>query len=214
MALAVLIGFLFGFVGSMPVAGPIAVLVFARGIEGRFRGALAIATGGAIAEAAYAFLAFWGFSTFLTKYTFIVPLGRGMAAAVLIALGIVFVRRRPAAEERKTAPVRDGWSGSLALGFTVTALNPTLIATWTAAATTLFTSGIVDFTPAMALPFALAACAGIVGWFGLLLFLVRRYKERFNTSTLNRVIQVMGVLLIALGSWFLILFVHYWIAGR
>ncbi len=74
MLSALLAGFLFGFIGSMPVAGPIAGLVLSRGLQGRFASGANIAVGAALAEAAYACLAFWGFSTLLADHGWIDPL--------------------------------------------------------------------------------------------------------------------------------------------
>ncbi|MCK5796418.1 MAG: LysE family transporter, partial [Deltaproteobacteria bacterium] len=150
MLIAAIIGFLFGFIGSMPVAGPIAVIVFARGIEGRLRSGLAVAVGGALAEGVYAFLAFWGFSKLLAHYTFILPASRAVAAIVLIGLGIIFLRKKPI--ETTPSPVREGWGGGFFLGFGITALNPTLIATWSAASATLFSTGLVSFDATLAIP--------------------------------------------------------------
>jgi len=200
MLLAAVIGFLFGFIGSMPVAGPIAVLVFARAVEGQMRAAVAVAAGGALAEGAYAFLAFWGFTALLARYELVVPLSKAVAAVLLLVLGALFIRRR---EEAKPTPRRSaGWGGGFFLGFSIAALNPTLIATWAGATTTLFSTGLVRFTPAMAGPFAAAAGSGIVAWFVVLVLLVRRYRGRFSPATLQRVLQVTGVLLIAIGLWF------------
>jgi len=206
MLIAVLVGFFFGFVGSMPVAGPIAALVFSRGVDGRFRSGLSIAAGGALAEGTYACLAFWGFSELLASYPVMVPISRAVAVVVLTALGVIFLLRKPAA---RTAPdKREGWGGGLALGFTITALNPTLIATWSAAATTLFSTGMVEFNSALALPFGLSACAGIVSWFALLLWLVHRYRGRFSDRSLGRMIKVMGVFLLGVAAYFVVLLVR------
>jgi threonine/homoserine/homoserine lactone efflux protein len=206
MLLALAIGFVFGFVGSMPVAGPIAALVFAQGLQGRLRSAAAIAVGGALAEAIYAFLAFWGFASFLTTYPWVVPVSRGVAATVLIILGVIFARHRAPAEPPAT---RRGWGGGLLLGFAITALNPTLIATWSAATTTLFSTGWVRFVPALAPAFAAGACVGIAGWFALLLLLLRRYRDRFRASVLTAVIRAMGFFLIAVGLWFFFALLKY-----
>jgi threonine/homoserine/homoserine lactone efflux protein len=206
MLIAAIIGFLFGFIGSMPVAGPIAALVFSRGIEGRFRSGLGVAAGGALAEGIYACLAFWGFAELLAQYPVMIHISRGVAVVVLTALGIMFLKRKP---RRREAPrKREGWGGSLALGFTITALNPTLIATWSAAATTLFSTGLVAFRSTLALPFGLSAVAGIVAWFSLLLWLVRRYRGRFSDRTLNRLIRVMGVFLLGVAVYFVVLLVR------
>ena len=206
MVVAALIGFLFGLIGSMPVAGPIAVIVFARGVEGRFRSGLAVGVGGALAETIYAFLAFWGFSAFLAQYPWVLPASRAVAAVVLTALGIAFLRRQELAAQ--APPAQESWGGGFVLGFSITALNPTLIATWTAAATTLFSTGLVAFRPAMALPFSLGATVGIVAWFGSLLLLVRRYRGRFSPASLTRLIRVFGVFLLLIGAYFGVFFVR------
>src|SRR5262245_51236802 len=86
-------GFAFGFVGSIPIAGPIAALVWSRGLEDRTRSGLFLAAGAAVAEGAYVYLAFWGFSEVLARYAWIEPLSRLAAAATLTVLGVRFVRR-------------------------------------------------------------------------------------------------------------------------
>ena len=53
------LGILLGFVGSIPAAGPLLLLVIASGLEGQRRRALALAAGGALAESLYVALAFW-----------------------------------------------------------------------------------------------------------------------------------------------------------
>ncbi|PID39073.1 MAG: hypothetical protein CSA65_07310 [Proteobacteria bacterium] len=206
MIFAVLIGFAFGFVGSMPVAGPIAVLVFARGIENRFRSGFAIAVGGAIAEGIYACLAFWGFSQLLARYSFILPASRGIAAGILIGLGVVFLRKKTV--EKKAPKAKEGFGGGFMLGFMICGLNPTLIATWSAASATLFSTGLVSFDPHLAIPFGASAILGIVVWFALLLYLVHRFRGRFSQASLTTIIRVMGVFVIGIGLWFGVLFVR------
>jgi threonine/homoserine/homoserine lactone efflux protein len=208
MVLAALLGFCFGFVGSMPVAGPIAVLVFGRGLEDRARNGLYLASGAAIAESIYAYLAFWGFSAFLSRYAWIEPTSRVAAAVIMLALGIHFYRKKPK-PAGAAVPVKDrGNKRSFFLGFTITALNPTLIATWTAAVTTVYSLEIVTFDSAEALPFSIGAFCGIVGWFVVLLYLMNRFKARFSRSSIDRLVHVMGVLLMALGLGIAIRFAY------
>ena len=47
---ALVIGFALGFAGSMPVGGPVAILVFTRGVQGRFRSGVDVSLGAAIAS--------------------------------------------------------------------------------------------------------------------------------------------------------------------
>lgn len=208
MFLACLFGFLLGFVGSVPVAGPISALVVERGVQGRFKAGAFIALGGGVVEAIYAFLAFWGFSTFLVEHPVIVPVSRGLGALVLLVLGTTFVLKRPVQPE--AAPVyRDSKRSSFFLGAWICAINPTLIATWSAAVTTLYSSDAIDFEGGHALPFALGCAAGITGWFLLLLGIIRRYRERFSPRVLARVVNAIGVLLLGLSVWFAVRFVSY-----
>lgn len=200
IGLAILFGFLFGFVGSMPVAGPIAALVLARSLQGRYPSAVAIAAGAALAESLYAALTFWGLAALIARYPVIVPVSRGLAAGILCALGVVFLFAK--VPEPSETPPEEGWRRSALLGFSITALNPTLVATWTAASATLAGTGWLVVTPLLALPFALAACAGIVVWFVLLVRLVRHYQGRFRPETLRRVLQGTGGALLGVGAWF------------
>ena len=202
MVLAAVIGFAFGFIGSMPIAGPIAALVFYRGLEDRTRGAIALAFGASIAEAVYAGLAFWGFAELITEYHWIDPLSRGAAAVILLFVGFHFTFRLRSRPKRASSNPRVGQKRSFLLGFTITALNPALIATWTGAVTAVHSFGFVQVDASAALPFALSACLGLTTWFAVLLALLAKYKDRFRRDTLEAAIRVTGVGLIGLGLYF------------
>ncbi|MBW2528342.1 MAG: LysE family transporter [Deltaproteobacteria bacterium] len=210
MLTALLVGFALGFIGSMPVAGPIAALVFARGAEGRFRSGSFIALGAALGESLYVFGVFYGFSEVLTRYGWIVPVSRAAAAIILTVLGVVFLRAKQAEPESSDASAERAWPSFL-LGVTLTALNPTLLATWTAAVTTLYSADVLTFSGANAPPFAFGACVGIASWFLLLLALIRRFRERLTLRTLARVVRVVGVFLLGLAAWFVFRLVEYFV---
>lgn len=203
MLLAILLGFVFGFVGSMPVAGPIAILVFGRGLEGRLRSGIYLATGAAIAESIYAYLAYWGFSELLSLHRWIEPASRAVAAVILIALGLRFMLSRSKHDPAlPPVPENVGNKRSFLLGFTITLLNPALIATWGAAVTTLHSFDVVAFSPAQALPFSFGVLLGIAAWFAVLLTMLGRFRGRFQRSTLDRLLRVMGFFLLCLGLYF------------
>jgi len=202
MLVALLFGFVFGFVGSMPIAGPISILVLSRGLENRFNNALHLALGAALAEAVYAYLAFWGFSELLASHPWIDPASRAAAAVILFGLGLRFALKK---KEPRGAPPPDpavGNKRNFALGFTLTLLNPTLIATWTGAIAVLYATGIVAFSGERALPFSIGASLGIFCWFALLLLLLRRFKQRLKSSAMIVALRFMGFGLMALGLVF------------
>jgi threonine/homoserine/homoserine lactone efflux protein len=205
---ALLIGFAFGFFGSVPIAGPIAALVLQRGLTARYKDGVAIGVGCAIAEAGYAFLAWWGFSTFLAEYPLVEPASRLLAALILLGLGISFARYRSPHLQDERPPSPTAYR-SLFLGFTITALNPTLIATWTAATTTLYSTGLIKADPLNGLPFAAGTFIGIAGWFALLTLLLKRYGKRFRRETMDMVVRVVGVLIVGLGLFFAYRFVAF-----
>lgn len=208
MLAAAILGFVFGFFGSMPIAGPIAALVFSRGLENRARSALYLAGGAAIAEGGYAYLAFWGFSAILSTHPWVEPVSRAAAALILTGLGVHFTRKPRSDDGERVPDPNVGNKRSFFLGFTVTALNPTLIATWTGAVTFVYSLDVVRFDGASALPFSIGACLGIVVWFSVLLTLLNRFRARFSRSTLSRVMRGTGVFLIVLGGVFAVRFVQ------
>jgi threonine/homoserine/homoserine lactone efflux protein len=201
MTVALLVGFLFGFLGSIPVAGPLAAIVLARAMAGRDRSALFIALGGGLAEGLYAWLACFGFTALLARYSWLAPASELVATLILTGLGLLFLLKPP--EPRNEADATGQEGSDLLLGFTLVALNPTLIATWTAATTVLLSTGLVSLDGSTAAWFAGGAWVGIVAWFVALIVLVRRYRERFNPQQLKRFLRAMGVFLLGVAAWFL-----------
>lgn len=202
MLLTLLVGFGFGYVGSMPVAGPISVLVLHLGLAHDARHAIYVAVGGAVAESLYALLAFWGLSAILTRYPVVLPASRLVGACLLLALGLVMLLTRMRGATPQTQ--RTGNKRSFVLGFLITALNPTLIITWTAAVGALHSTGLLAMDQAQAPPFAAAVCAGIVAWFLTLLWLVGKWRNRVGIESLGRFKRAMGAVLVAAGGWMLL----------
>lgn len=186
------VGFLLGFFGSIPVAGPISVLVLARGLKSGFHTALAIALGGALAEGVYAFLAFWGWAHFLAGFSFVRPASHGITAAILFAVGIVLVRKKPSQTAEPATRNRTVSGSGFFLGFTISLLNPTLLLTWTGASHAVLTTHLLPSSPYEALPFSLGATAGIVVWFSLMLAIIARYRTKFRQSALETAVHWVG----------------------
>lgn len=219
-----IIAFAFGFVGSMPLAGPIAVLVVSNSFEGRHSAALRLAFGAALAEAIYAFVAFFSFTTLLARYPIVVPLSHAVTAIVLLIVGVYFVRWRDRSAkglakdgEKKNgefadapgASKKENKSASFFLGFSVCALNPTLLVTWSAATAVLYSKGVAHLTSVMAIAFGLAAGLGVATWQVVLVALIRRYQSHFPRKALTWIVRGMGLLLVAIAVWSAIDLVRY-----
>jgi threonine/homoserine/homoserine lactone efflux protein len=213
LALALLVGFVFGFLGSMPIAGPTAVVVVAKGLENKFWTGLYIAIGASLAEAVYAFMAFWGLTAALMKFPVLLPASRLFGCTLLIALGVYFVfRKRTDDKKSPDAPDRVGYR-NLLFGLSMTAVNPTLLVTWTAAVSAAHSTGLLRVHAMDAFPFASGVAAGIVGWFATLLWLLSHFRSKVNASTLDRAIRGMGVVLVVVGAALAVRVIVKWHSG-
>lgn len=201
--LALLVGVVMGFVGSMPIAGPVAVLVLERGLLQRAREGLGVALGAAVSESLYAFLAFWGVGAVIRSSPRILPVSRLIGAAVLVALGFYLATRksRPRPVEPPTGALGGGRKRKgFLLGLTITLLNPTVIATWTVAVAAVHSTALVNTGPFEAVVFAIGVGGGIVGWFTTMLHLLHRFQRRLEPATVDRLLHIIGWLIAALGT--------------
>jgi threonine/homoserine/homoserine lactone efflux protein len=186
----------FAFIGSMPLAGPIAVLTLSRAASGRFGEALRIGLGAAVAEGIYAGLAFWGFATFLPQHRLVAPISQGATSILLVALGTRFVFWQP---PKDAADPRESKAGTVFLGFSISALNPTLLVTWTAVVAFLYSRGVDPHSGIFAIPFGGCAAVGVAAWFVCLIKILRTFKSKLPLRAFRWVIRAMGIALVALG---------------
>jgi len=192
-----LISLAFGFFGSMPLAGPIAVMVVSRASRRHYAEALHIAFGAAVAEAVYAGVAFWSFTSLLASYPLVVPISRGVTAVVLSVLGVRFAMWKQHDQKDKY----ERKAGTWLVGFSLSAINPTLLITWSAAVAFLYSKGLGVSSGVVAVPFGACAGAGIAGWFVILVAVLRRFEGKLPVAVLNWTIRVLGVGLVGLGVW-------------
>lgn len=197
--LALLIGFIAGFITAVPIAGPVAVLVLRDALAGKKNEARQIALGSAIAEAIYAGIAFAGIGAAFERFPILLPISQTASAIILVVVGIYLIVRHPkektAEGAKKAVPARAKWL----VGLSITALNPTLIASWTAIVAALHGAGAVSSHPLDALPFALGIGVGNMSWFLVLLALVGKYREKLSPRAVRRGVQIVGGILAAAG---------------
>jgi threonine/homoserine/homoserine lactone efflux protein len=193
------VAFAFGYVGSVPLAGPIAVLVLSRAARGKFGEALRIGAGAAVAEGLYAGASFWSFAALVHRSALLVPIARGATALVLLPLGLYFVFWR--STDKRRVERHESRVGTALLGFTISALNPTLFITWSAAVGLSFSRQAWPMSEGDAFPFGLSAAAGVVLWFLTLVLLLRRYESKLRGDVLSWIVRGLGVTLFFIGVW-------------
>lgn len=199
MLMALLAGLVCGFVGSIPIAGPTAVVIVERALRHEVRAAFAIAVGAAVAEGGYALLAYLGMTAFLSRFPKLLVASRVLGAAILLGIGLylALAKRKPPRDtgERPEAPR----GAMLLLGLVMTGVNPTLLASWSAVCTVLHSTQTLRVEPLDAFPFALGVAVGSSAWFAVLLGLLHRFRRAVSETTLGRIVNVIGWILVAAG---------------
>jgi threonine/homoserine/homoserine lactone efflux protein len=187
----------FGFFGSMPLAGPIALMVLSRAARRRFDEALHVAFGASVAEALYSGAAFFGYATLFARHPLVKPVSQAVSALVLVVLGVRFAVWSP----REKGDERENVAGTTLLGFTVSALNPTLLVTWGAAVAFLYARGLGGTSSLEAVPFGLCAGAGVALWNVVLVRALRKYGGKLPRAVMTWMVRGLGVALVGLGAW-------------
>ena len=144
------------FAGSVPMTGPLALLVLDRIIAAQRRAAIWIALAGALVEGTIATGVAVLLPLVLRHSEAIITRARLTGALVIFAVGITLALRPEVMRSIKTDRKRQ----SFAAGFLTTALNPTLLATWTVAVTTLHANGLLHGGTGVGLIFGIGVAAG------------------------------------------------------
>ncbi|MEO8179982.1 MAG: LysE family transporter [Deltaproteobacteria bacterium] len=169
LLLALLLGFALSFLGSLPMTGPLALLVLDRTVSGQRRSAFWIALAGALVEGVVAGAIAALLPLVLRYSTSIVRIARVSGAVVIFVVGLSLVLRPQTVTELETSHKGQ----SLLAGFLATALNPTLLATWTIAVTALHANGLLDGGLRVGPLFGVGVVAGVLAWFLVLVLLAR-----------------------------------------
>lgn len=191
-----LVGVLLGFVGSIPAAGPLLLLVVASALRKERSRALALACGGALAESIWVLLAFGGLTRLFESHRELWTPARAVSALLSITLGAWLLLR----SSEETKPKVERGTGFL-LGFGLVGTNPAFLVMWSAVATALYSNGVLSPSLARAPWLAAGAFVGIVLWFSGVFLVAGKLGERFRPTTLAKVVRVLGALLIVTGIW-------------
>ncbi|MDD2964325.1 MAG: LysE family transporter [Bacteroidales bacterium] len=128
-----LIGLVAGFIFSMPVAGPISILVTSNALRGRLKYCIHAALGASIADLIYVFLAVLGLTELYNLYRPLIPYIMIVGAVFLFFLGLKIARTNLKIEENNLDAISTKGStrnNGFITGFALNFLNPTLFLGW------------------------------------------------------------------------------------
>ena len=129
------IGLVAGFLFSMPIAGPISILVTSNALKGKLGYCNLLALGASLADFIYVLLGVYGISHFFTGFKGFIPyvLGAGSLFIIFIGYRIFKTRIDPEHidEEAQNVENKDKKRhGAFYTGFMINLLNPTLFFGW------------------------------------------------------------------------------------
>jgi len=144
-------GLLTGFICSMPIAGPIGILITSNAFKGRQRYCNIVNIGASCADFIYVFIAVFGLSKLYSFYKPIIPYIFGFGAVLLIFLGFKILKTKIDIEHLEdkshlSDKIKKKEKGAFYTGFMINLLNPTLLIGW-------FTSSLFAISLVAALGF-------------------------------------------------------------
>lgn len=124
-------GLLAGFIFSMPIAGPIGILITSNALKGRLRYCNMVSLGASIADFGYVFVAVFGLTRLYSLYKPAMPYIFAVGSLFFLILGYKIFRTNIDIEhlENKshlTEKISKREKGAFYTGFMINALNPTL----------------------------------------------------------------------------------------
>ncbi len=125
----VLIGFFAGFIFSMPIAGPISIIITSNALKGNLKFCIRTALGASIVEFFYVLIAVFGLSVLFSLYSSIIPYVLIVGSIFLLAIGIKIFRTNIKLEDIErsySSDEREEKNGGLRTGLIINLTNPSL----------------------------------------------------------------------------------------
>ena len=195
------VGIVLGILSSILPLGPVTVLVVRRSLAADHRGALKIGLGRVVPECIYCGLAAFGITALLDRFPDVRVGIEGLGTVLFLVIGIWLWVQDPrpptsaTGEEDEASRARrqrwGDWSG-----FIISALNPTLILSWSAGIAIAMSMLRVEPTTLDKLIFPVALGVGIVLGYLILVDGLRRWGERIGDHLLRWILRAMAVVFI------------------
>lgn len=197
------------FVAAMPL-GPVNLEVIRRSLERPARAAVIFAAGAACADGLWPLVTYFGLTPFM-EIRWVSAVFWGLASMVLVFLGLSFIRDvRDSFSTPLVAPKIKKERFSFFTGFFLVSTNPTNLATWVTVIGTLHQIGLLP-PPTWGSGFVLwiAVASGTLGYFCLLIYLVKRNHHFFIVPIrLKRIKILFGCLILGIAAYFAFNLIH------
>jgi len=130
-----LVGLLAGFILSMPIAGPISILITSNALKNRKKYCILATIGASFADFFYVFIAVFGLTKLFTYYKPFIPYLLSAGAIFLLYIGFKIFRTKIDIEHlddtsHLTEKIKKKERGGFYTGFMLNFLNPTLFLGW------------------------------------------------------------------------------------
>ncbi|MEO6599729.1 MAG: hypothetical protein ABIQ16_07645 [Polyangiaceae bacterium] len=195
-AAALLVAFLFGFITSVPPAGPISALLIRQSADGEHQHALRIGIGAALVECAFATTAAGTVWFVAAQAALLHQIGFIVGALLFPIVGLRLLLWKP----RSVTVERGRKGGGVWLGASVAALNPAPLVGWVTFVALLHAGHLAVEGPLIPL-FGLAGGAGVLSWNVLLVGLLKRHLGRLPRELMTTFVRGVGCLLVGVGLW-------------
>jgi len=128
-------GFFTGFIFSMPIAGPISIMITSNALKGRLRYCNLFNLGASLGDFIYVFIAVFGLTKLYTFYKPIIPYIFLFGSLLLFFLGYKIFRTKFDIEHLEdnihlSEKIKKKERGAFYTGFMINFLNPTLFIGW------------------------------------------------------------------------------------
>jgi threonine/homoserine/homoserine lactone efflux protein len=195
--LALLVGFLSGFLVSIPV-GPINVTIVNEGARRGFTWALLIGLGAVIMETIYCTLGFAGFGTLGLSKTFKATIEL-ISFILMLYLGIKYLLSHSIPATSKSAEKIEEKlhpHSAFMTGFVRVLGNPGVLLYWMTIAATFASHDWVEADWQSKAMCIAGVASGAALWFVLLSYMVAKSHKKLTTNTLVRMSHVSGIFLL------------------
>jgi threonine/homoserine/homoserine lactone efflux protein len=124
-------GLLAGFIFSMPIAGPISILITSNAFKGRLRYCNLVSIGASFSDFTYVFIAVFGLTNLYTLYKPVIPYLLSVGSIFFFFIGYKNIRTKIDIEHLEdksslTEKIKKKEKGAFYTGFMISFLNPTL----------------------------------------------------------------------------------------